>query len=237
MSELLQRTDLTPRQKHLSQTISRSAESLLEILNDILDFSKIEAGKLELESIEFDLREVVEESVELLAPRAHAKGLELACHVQREVAMRLRGDPTRLRQILINLVGNAVKFTERGEVLATVCLQADGRLYFEVTDTGIGLSEDAQQRIFTTFTQADSFTTRKYGGTGLGLSIVDQLVALMGGKIRVKSAPRQGSTFSFDIALQAVATADGDVKGGASDAGYAVERALLAVVQARGVGR
>ena len=207
MSELLQGTDLTPRQKHLSETISRCAESLLQILNDILDFSKIEAGKLELESIEFSLREVVEETVELLAPRAHAKGLELACSIHRDVAAILRGDPTRLRQILINLVGNAIKFTERGEVLVKVFMLENGRICFEVIDTGIGLSADAQQRIFTTFSQADSFTTRKYGGTGLGLTIVDQLVALMGGKVRVRSAPQQGSTFSFDVWLDVVAQA------------------------------
>jgi signal transduction histidine kinase/CheY-like chemotaxis protein len=207
MSELLQGTDLTPRQKHLSETISRSAESLLQILNDILDFSKIEAGKLELEAIEFNLREVVEETIELLAARAHAKRLELACSIQSEVPAVLRGDPTRLRQILVNLIGNAIKFTERGEVLAKVALLDNGRIRFEVVDTGIGLSEEAQRRIFTIFTQADSFTTRKYGGTGLGLAIVDQLVALMGGEVGVRSAPGRGSTFSFDVALEIVAVA------------------------------
>ena len=205
MSELLQGTDLTPRQRRLSETISRSAESLLQILNDILDFSKIEAGKLELESIDFNLREVVEETIELLAARAHSKGLELACSVQPDVPALVRGDPVRLRQVLINLVGNAVKFTERGEVLVKLELRDDHRIGFEVSDTGIGLSEEAQQRIFSAFSQADSFTTRKYGGTGLGLAIVKQLVGLMGGEVRVQSVPQQGSRFSFDINLPAVA--------------------------------
>ena len=204
MSELLQGTDLTPRQRRLSETISRSAESLLQILNDILDFSKIEAGKLELESIDFNLTEVVEETIELLAARAHAKGLELACSVQADVPARVRGDPVRLRQVLINLVGNAVKFTERGEVLVKLERRGDGRIGFEVIDTGIGLSEEAQQRIFSAFSQADSFTTRKYGGTGLGLAIVKQLVGLMGGEVRVHSIPQQGSRFGFDIELPAV---------------------------------
>ncbi len=203
MSELLQGTDLTPRQRRLSETISRSADSLLQILNDILDFSKIEAGKLELESIDFELREVLEETIELLAARAHVKGLELLCSVMPDVPEIVRGDPVRLRQVLINLVGNAVKFTEQGEVLVKAELRDDGRIGFEVSDTGIGLSEEAQQRIFSAFSQADSFTTRKYGGTGLGLAIVRQLVGLMGGEVRVHSAPQQGSRFGFDIQLPA----------------------------------
>ena len=207
MSELLQGTDLTPRQRRLSETISRSAEALLQILNDILDFSKIEAGKLELECIDFELREAVEETIELLAARAHAKGLELACSVDVAVAAVVRGDPVRLRQVLINLVGNAVKFTERGEVLVKVEQLANGRIGFEVNDTGIGLSAQAQQRIFSAFSQADSFTTRKYGGTGLGLAIVRQLVDLMGGEVHVQSVPDRGSSFRFDIPLQTAAPA------------------------------
>ncbi|MFO1467987.1 MAG: response regulator [Steroidobacteraceae bacterium] len=203
MTELLQGTDLTPRQRRLSETISRSAESLLQILNDILDFSKIEAGKLELESIDFALRETIEETNELLAARAQSKGLELACRIDPAVPALVRGDPVRLRQVLLNLVGNAIKFTESGEVLVSVSLAADGRVAFEVSDTGIGLSEEAQQRIFSAFGQADSFTTRKYGGTGLGLAIVRQLVELMGGQVGVRSTPGRGSCFSFAIPLPA----------------------------------
>ena len=204
MSELLQGTELTPRQRRLSETISRSAESLLQIINDILDFSKIEAGKLELEFIDFPLRETVEETIELLAARAQCKGLELACQIDPAVPAVVKGDPVRLRQVLLNLIGNAVKFTEAGEVVVMVRQQADGRIGFEVRDTGIGLSEEAQQRIFSAFDQADSTTTRKYGGTGLGLAIVKQLVELMGGEVQVRSEPSRGSSFSFAVQLDAV---------------------------------
>ncbi|MBS0613052.1 MAG: response regulator [Proteobacteria bacterium] len=204
MSELLQGTELTPRQRRLAETISRSAESLLQILNDILDLSKIEAGKLELEFIDFALRETVEETIELLAARAQSKGLELACQIDPAVPAVVKGDPVRLRQVLLNLIGNALKFTESGEVLIKVDRQADGRIGFEVRDTGIGLSEEAQQRIFSAFSQADSFTTRKYGGTGLGLAIVKQLVELMGGQVRVRSSLSRGSSFSFAVLLPAV---------------------------------
>jgi two-component system sensor histidine kinase/response regulator len=205
MSELLQSTELTPRQRHLSETISHSAEALLQIINDILDFSKVEAGKLELERIEFGLREAVEETIEIFAGRAHAKGLELACAIELDVPGTVRGDPMRLRQVLINFVGNAIKFTDSGEVIVRVrAVGRDGLLRFEVIDTGIGISQEAQAHIFNAFSQADSFTSRKYGGTGLGLSICRQLAALMGGEISVHSVVNRGSTFSFEVRLEPV---------------------------------
>jgi two-component system sensor histidine kinase/response regulator len=202
MSELLQATALTPRQRHLSETISRSAEALLQIINDILDFSKVEAGRLELERVEFDLREAVEEAIEIFAGRAHAKGLELGCAIDLDVPGTVRGDPMRLRQVLINFVGNAIKFTDSGEVIVRVRAGNDGLLRFEVTDTGIGISDEAQAHIFNAFSQADSLTTRKYGGTGLGLAICRQLAALMGGEIGVRSEVNRGSTFWFEVRLE-----------------------------------
>jgi two-component system, sensor histidine kinase and response regulator len=206
MSELLQATDLTPRQRHLSETISRSAEALLQIINDILDFSKVEAGKLELEHVEFGLRDAVEETIEIFAGRAHAKGLELGCAIELDVPGSVCGDPMRLRQVLINFVGNAIKFTDSGEVIVRVrAVGKDGLLRFEVIDTGIGISEEAQAHVFNAFSQADSFTTRKYGGTGLGLAICRQLAALMGGEIGVHSELNRGSTFWLEIRLETVA--------------------------------
>jgi signal transduction histidine kinase/DNA-binding response OmpR family regulator/HPt (histidine-containing phosphotransfer) domain-containing protein len=208
MSELLQATELTPRQRHLSEAISHSAEALLQIINDILDFSKVEAGKLELEHVEFALRDAVEETIEIFAGRAHAKNLELGCAIELDVPSVVRGDPMRLRQVLINLVGNAIKFTDSGEVIVRVrAVGAGGLLRFEVADTGIGISEEAQTHIFNAFSQADSFTTRKYGGTGLGLAICRQLAALMGGEIGVHSEINHGSTFWFDVRLEAVSDA------------------------------
>ncbi|MGO9513752.1 MAG: response regulator [Steroidobacteraceae bacterium] len=203
MSELLQATELTARQRRLAETITRSGEGLLEVINDILDFSKIEAGKLELERIEFGLHETVEETIELFAGRAHEKGLELGCIIESDVPATVRGDPMRLRQVLINLVGNAIKFTESGEIIVRVkALDDAGQLRFEVTDTGIGIAEDAQPHVFNAFSQADSFTTRKYGGTGLGLAICRQLVGLMGGEIGVRSAVNRGSSFWFEVPLE-----------------------------------
>src|SRR3984885_3756582 len=208
MSELLQATELTPRQRHLSETISHSAEALLHIINDILDFSKVEAGKLELERVEFGLREAVEETIEIFAARAHTKGLELACAIELDVPGTVRGDPMRLRQVLINLVGNAIKFTDSGGVIVRVrAVGKDGLLRFEVIDTGIGISDEAQGHIFSAFSQADSFTTRKYGGTGLGLAICRQLAALMGGEIGVHSEVNRGSTFWFEVRLEPIADA------------------------------
>jgi CheY-like chemotaxis protein len=208
MSELLRSTELTARQRHLSETISHSAESLLQIINDILDFSKVEAGKLELEHVEFALREAVEETIEIFAARAHAKGLELACAIELDVPGTVRGDPMRLRQVLINFVGNAIKFTDSGEVIVRVkTAPQEGVLRFEVIDTGIGISNEAQTHIFNAFSQADSFTTRKYGGTGLGLAICRQLSTLMGGEIGVDSEINRGSTFWFEVRLESVADA------------------------------
>jgi len=205
MSELLQATELTARQRHLSETISHSAEALLQIINDILDFSKVEAGKLELERVEFGLREAVEETIEIFAGRAHAKRLELACSIEPDVPGTVWGDPTRLRQILINFVGNAIKFTDSGEVIVRVKTGGEnGLLRFEVSDTGIGISPEVQGHIFNSFSQADSFTTRKYGGTGLGLAICRQLAALMEGEIGVDSEVNRGSTFWFEVRLEPV---------------------------------
>ena len=215
MSELLRGTELTPRQRRLSETISRSAEALLQIINDILDFSKIEAGKLELERIEFGLRDSVEETIEICAGRAQAKGLELACIVETDVPHKVRSDPMRLRQVLINLVGNAIKFTESGEVVVRVkALDGSGHLRFEVSDTGIGISDIAQAQIFSAFSQADSFTTRKYGGTGLGLAICKEILDLMGGEIGVRSAPGSGSTFWFEVRLEPIAASSADIDSG-----------------------
>src|SRR6185436_14924399 len=199
MTGLLVDTRLTQEQREYVETIRTSTGTLLSVINDILDFSKIEAGKLSLEVIDFDLRETVESSVEMLAERAHKKNIELACWIEPDVSTRLRGDPIRLRQILANLVSNAVKFTEKGEVLVHVTrLEENAQRFvarFEVKDTGIGISPQAMARIFQEFTQADGSTTRKYGGTGLGLTISKQLVTLMGGTIGVDSTPGQGSRF------------------------------------------
>jgi two-component system, sensor histidine kinase len=205
MSELLQGTELTARQRHLSETISHSAEALLQIINDILDFSKVEAGKLELERVEFGLREAVEETIEIFAGRAQAKGLKLACAIELDVPDTVCGDPMRLRQVLINFVGNAIKFTDAGEVIVRVrAAGKDGLLRFEVIDTGIGISKEAQAHIFNAFNQADSFTTRKYGGTGLGLAICQQLADLMGGEIGVHSEVNRGSAFWFEVRLEPI---------------------------------
>jgi signal transduction histidine kinase/CheY-like chemotaxis protein/HPt (histidine-containing phosphotransfer) domain-containing protein len=201
MIELLLGSDLTAKQRRFAETVRTSAEALLGLINDILDFSKIEAGKLELETIDFDLRPAVEDVCELLAERAHGKGLELTCLLPDDLESRLRGDPGRLRQILINLVGNAVKFTERGEVSVRVSeaeRSADSILFrVEVRDTGIGIEKEILDKIFSAFTQADGSTTRRYGGTGLGLAIARQLAEMMGGRIGVESDAGRGSCFWF----------------------------------------
>jgi len=201
MSELLLGTKLNRIQRNYLKTIDASAESLLDIINDLLDLSKIEAGKMFLEETSFLLWDVLEGVMKIMAVRAHEKGLELACHVATDVPEGLTGDPVRLRQILINLVGNAIKFTEDGEVVLRVeCLSQNAEeieLHVSVMDTGVGIPPDRQEKIFEAFSQADSSTTRRFGGTGLGLTISSQLVVLMGGRIWVESEEGKGSTFQF----------------------------------------
>ncbi len=206
MTDLLLDTSLDDEQREYAETVRYSGQSLLAILNDILDFSKIEAGSLDLETIDFELRGEVEEVAALLAGRAHEKGLELASFVEPGTPTAVRGDPFRLRQVLTNVLGNAIKFTERGEVTLRAELAEDApdaaTVLFEVSDTGIGMTEEQQARLFRAFTQADASTTRRYGGTGLGLAISKQLVLMMGGEIGVRSEPGAGSTFWFTTRLQ-----------------------------------
>ncbi|MEK6260231.1 MAG: response regulator [Planctomycetota bacterium] len=201
MTELVRDTELTVTQREYLGMVQESGESLLAVINDILDFSKIEAGKLSLEEVPFNLREVLGDTMKSLALRAHRKRLELACHVAPDVPFAVEGDPHRLRQIVINLVGNAIKFTEAGEVVLDVAVQqqVDGNLmlHFRVQDTGIGIPEDKLDTIFEAFEQADTSTTRRYGGTGLGLAIVSRLVELMEGNIWVESVVHRGSVFHF----------------------------------------
>ncbi|HEX7156802.1 MAG TPA: response regulator, partial [Burkholderiaceae bacterium] len=218
MAELLLGTRLDDRQRRFAEAVCNSGEALLEIINDILDFSKIEAGKLELESIDFDLRLLVEDAIELVAPRAHQKRLELAYRIAPSTAAAVRGDPTRLRQVLMNILGNAIKFTERGEVVLTVDPLADAapadaagagdapaagatRIRFEVRDSGIGMPPEALERVFSTFMQADHSSSRRYGGTGLGLAISRELAELMGGTITATSRVGEGSVFRIDVTL------------------------------------
>ncbi len=206
LADLLLGTELTPEQRKYAELMRSSGDSLLSIINGILDFSKLEGGKLDLESLDFDLRQVMEESVGILQVGARAKGLDLACVIDPEVSLRLRGDPVRLRQILVNLLGNAVKFTERGSVTLRARLESEdeGRetLRFSVTDTGIGIPKGMQPRLFSAFIQVDSSTTRKFGGTGLGLAISKQLVELMGGQIGLESEEGRGSTFWFTAGFE-----------------------------------
>ena len=209
MLELALDTSLTHEQRDYLQTSLQSAEALLTLLNDILDFSKIEAGRLELEAINFSLRNAVEDVAYTLAKRAQDKGLEMACLIHPDISSELRGDPGRLRQILVNLVGNAIKFTHQGEIVISAEPLEETEKYvtirFGVQDTGIGIPSERQAAVFDRFTQADGSTTRKYGGTGLGLTISRQLVEAMGGKIGVKSTPGVGSTFWFELKFEKLA--------------------------------
>jgi signal transduction histidine kinase/DNA-binding response OmpR family regulator len=206
MTELALDTKLTPEQTEFLQTVKFSSDALLGVINDVLDFSKIEAGKIDLEDTDFNLREILESTVRSLAVRSNEKGLELACNIAPEVPDFVRGDSTRLRQVVTNLIGNAIKFTEQGEVV----LKVEGAdktarddetslFHFVISDTGIGIPKDKQELIFQPFSQADTSTTRKYGGTGLGLTITTRLVQMMGGRIWVESNPGSGSQFHFTV--------------------------------------
>ncbi len=235
MTELLLDTPVEPEQRDYLKTVKSSAEALLVIINDILDFSKIEAGKLRLERIEFSLRELLTEATKSVALHAHQQGLELYFGLSADVPDRLRGDPSRLRQVLVNLLGNAIKFTPAGEVeLAVLVRGREGShvsLKFEVRDTGIGIPPERQEAIFAPFDQADTSTTRKYGGTGLGLAICRELVDLMGGTLGVQSLPGEGSTFSFVVDFEtvheAVALDPGELRGAR----------VLVVEHSKGFGR
>lgn len=206
MTRLLQDTDLSPEQRNYVQAVQDSGDALLNLINDILDYSKIEAGRLAFEAVDFDLTAIVERVAELLAPRASAKGIEIATYFDADVPTALRGDPGRLRQVLLNLLGNAAKFTETGGISIGVSQQRETarrvRLKFEVTDTGIGIPPMAQAGLFDEFTQGDVSVARKYGGTGLGLAICRQIVLRMGGEIAVDSSPGEGSTFWFTVDLE-----------------------------------
>jgi CheY-like chemotaxis protein/HPt (histidine-containing phosphotransfer) domain-containing protein len=209
-AELLAREPLDNRQRRLVATIQSSAATLLRVIDDVLDFSKIEAGQMELEHAAFLLRALVDSAVDAFSIQAAGKGIDLVATVAPGTPDELIGDPTRIRQILLNLIGNAVKFTEAGCVRVSAGLVADGRpraaLLLEVADTGIGLTAEEQARLFQPFTQADSSTTRRFGGSGLGLSIVRRLANLMGGEVSVSSEPGQGSTFAATVAIEIAAT-------------------------------
>lgn len=206
MADLLWDTPLTPDQRKYLRIFRRAGGTLLNLINDILDLSKVEAGRLELESIGFDLNEVIDKAIDILAMRANEKGLELACHVDRYVPCHLVGDPTRLTQILINLIGNALKFTDKGSIVVRVTHDPDpciaGAVRFSVSDTGIGIPSDRLVSIFDSFTQAHPSTTRQYGGTGLGLAITKRLVEGMNGRIWAESTVGRGSTFHCSVLFQ-----------------------------------
>jgi len=205
MGELLLKTGLNNRQQTLAETIQRSGNALLSVINDILDFSKIEAGKLEVDIHQFEITRLLEDTVSIMAETAHKKQLELNLHIDSTIPERVFSDSNRLRQVLVNLIGNAIKFTETGEVnVAVTCLSKESQnieVGFSVIDTGIGISKEAQTRIFDAFSQADGSTSRKYGGTGLGLSITQNLVQLMGGELSLESEIGHGTTFSFTLLM------------------------------------
>jgi signal transduction histidine kinase/CheY-like chemotaxis protein/HPt (histidine-containing phosphotransfer) domain-containing protein len=219
MTELALDTELDDEQREYLVTARSSSDALLSVINDILDFSKIEAGRMDLDAIGFDLRECVDNTLRTLMLRAHQKGLELLCDVRPDVPDHVIGDPVRLRQVLLNLAGNAVKFTETGEVAIEIWAlevrDRDVRLRIAVRDTGIGIAEDKLKVIFEAFTQADNSTTRRFGGTGLGLTITTRLVEMMGGKLEVESAPGRGSLFHFDVRLDRAAGTAGEPVGAA----------------------
>ena len=205
MTELALGTDLSTEQREYLDIVKSSGELLLSVIDDILDFSKIEAGKLTVDAIPFDLSDCLVTTLKLLATGAHLKGLELACDIRPDVPAAVVGDPSRLRQIVTNLIGNAIKFTEHGEVVLTVETEtqtdAAATLRFSVSDTGIGIPQEHQEAIFKPFVQADGSMTRKYGGTGLGLAISTNLVALLGGRIWLESETGKGSTFHFTMSF------------------------------------
>ena len=212
MTDMLTETAMTPEQREYTGIIHQAGETLLQIINDILDFSKIEAGKFQLENVPFDLRDTVESILQMLAPRAQTRGTDLGCLIQQTIPSRIQGDPTRLRQVITNLVGNAVKFTEKGAVTVKIDPETtqDGKnvLRFQVVDTGIGISPEGLKKLFQAFSQADGSTSRKYGGTGLGLAISKNLIELMGGEIGVESQPGRGSTFWFTLPLNLPASTE-----------------------------
>lgn len=214
-TKLLLESELTPVQKDYLYTIKNSADTLISIINDILDFSKIEAGKLELDYIPLDLRDCVEDVLAIMAPEAQKKRLELIPLTFANVPIKLIGDPLRIKQVITNLVGNAIKFTHEGSIVVRVQVEAETdnqvTVRVDVSDTGIGLTEEEQKRIFDAFQQADTSTTRKYGGTGLGLVIADKLIQQMGGKITINSTPGEGSTFSFTMVADKLSTMSGHI--------------------------
>ena len=220
MLDLLLGTDMVPQQQRYVDIAKSSADLLLEVINDILDFSKIEAGKLELEHVGFDLHAVLNDTAEMLAVRAEKKGLQLACEIAPDVPSAVRGDAARLRQILVNFTSNAIKFTERGcvTIRSEVFEHAVDRttIRFEVTDSGIGIAEDRLDRLFKSFSQVDTSTTRKYGGTGLGLAICKQLAELMGGEVGVESQAGRGSTFWVALPLEKITAAEVEANGRSS---------------------